>query len=258
MSEINSITDRNINDGLINYPLLEMVIHVMGNGLATISGYTQLLQRAISTQAQEAFSPERAVWQQHHERWLRYIQTMRQSETLLNDFLAQLREFSQEATKERFSQCVMRTDLVLLLKRIIERLAPLHQDRTMQTHLPVQPLYIMCDPLWMEVVLEHVINHTVDAHPLSTPVDIGIKRDEDPCNMLQEARIEIRIKRGLLRQNSGTEERFETRSPMLDTRELDVCATVCREILREYGGRIWSEQEAEQEEIVSVALPLVE
>ena len=45
---------------------------------------------------------------------------------------------------------------------------------------------------------------------------------------------------------------------MLDTRELDVCATVCREILREYGGRIWSEQEAEQEEIVSVALPLVE
>ncbi len=258
MSEINSITDRNINDGLINYPLLEMVIHVMGNGLATISGYTQLLQRAISTQAQEAFSPERAVWQQHHERWLRYIQTMRQSETLLNDFLAQLREFSQEATKERFSQCVMRTDLVLLLKRIIERLAPLHQDRTMQTHLPVQPLYIMCDPLWMEVVLEHVINHTVDAHALSTPVDIGIKHDGDPCNMLHEARIEIRINRGLLRQNSGTEERFETRSRALDTRELDVCATVCREILREYGGRIWSEQEAEQEEIVSLALPLVE
>ena len=233
--------DRNRSDGLIHYSLLEVVIHVMGNGLATISGYTQLLQRAISTQAQEAFSPEWEVWQQYNERWLRYVQTMRQSETLLNDFLSQLREFSQEATKERFSQCVMRTDLVLLLKRSIERLAPLHQDRTMQTHLPVQPLYIMCDPLWMEVVLEHVINHTVDAHPLSTPVDIG-----------------IRIKRSLLRQNSGTEERFETRSPMLDTRELDVCATLCREILREYGGRIWSEQEAEQEEIVSLALPLVE
>jgi hypothetical protein len=83
--------DRNRSDGLIHYSLLEVVIHVMGNGLATISGYTQLLQRAISTQAQEAFSPEWEVWQQYNERWLRYVQTMRQSETLLNDFLSQLR-----------------------------------------------------------------------------------------------------------------------------------------------------------------------
>ena len=152
----------------------------------------------------------------------------------------------------------MRTDLVLLLKRSIERLAPLHQDRTMLLHLPVQPLYIMCDPFWMELVLDHVIIHTVDASTLSTPVDIRIKHDEDSCTMLREARIEICIKRGPLRQNSGTEERFETRSRTLDTRELDVCAAVCREVLREYGGRIWSAQEAEQEEIVSLALPLVE
>jgi signal transduction histidine kinase len=183
---------------------------------------------------------------------------MRHRETLLNDFLAQLRELSPMATKARFSQCFVRTDLVLLLRRIIERLAPLHRDHPMRTHLPVQPLYVMCDLFWIELVLEHVINHTVDAHTLSTPVDIWIEHYEDPSDMLPEARIGIRIKRGLIRQKSGTEERFETWSRALDTREQDVCIAVCREVLREHGGRIWNEQEAEQGEIVYLALPQVE
>jgi len=258
MSEINRTMDSSISDNLAKYSLLGITIHVIGNQLAAISGYTQLLQRAVSIQAQEAFSPERDRWQLQKERWLRYLQIMRQSETLLNDFLAQLRVLSQEATKERFTQCVVRTDLVLLLRRIVEQLAPLHQDRTIQTHLPVQPLFVKCDLLWMELLLEHVINHTLDAHTLSTPVDIGIKLSEDPSTMLQEARIEIRIKSGPLGQTPGTEERFEAWPLTLDPRDLDVCRAVIRMILREHGGRMWSEQEAEQEEIVVLTLPLVE
>jgi signal transduction histidine kinase len=257
-SEINSNVGRRISDGPISSLLLEMILHEMGNGFAVISGYTHLLQRAVSTQAQAAFPPELDVWQQQNERWLFYLQTMRHREALMNDFLAQLRELSPMATKERFSQCFVRTDLVLLLGRIIERLAPLHQDRTMQIHLPVQPLYVMCDLLWIELVLEHVINHTLDAHMLSTPVDIWIEHYEDPSKMLQEARIGIRINRGPIRQKSGTEERFETWSQALGTRDQDVCIAVCREVLREHGGRIWNEQEAEQEEIVYLALPQVE
>jgi signal transduction histidine kinase len=258
MSEINSNMSRRISDGPISSLLLEMILHVMGNGFAVIWGYTHLLQRAVSTQAQAAFPPELDIWQQQNERWLSYLQTMRHEETLLNDFLAQLRELWPMATKERFSQCFVRTDLVLLLRRITERLAPLHQNRTIQTHLPVQPLYVMCDLLWIELVLEHVINHTVDAHTLSTPVDIWIEHYEDPSKMLQEARIGIRIKRGLIRQKPGTEERFETWSQTLDTRGQDVCIAVCREVLREHGGRIWNEQKAEQEEVVYLALPQVE
>lgn len=258
MSDTNSNAGRPLHDGPISSLLLEMILHVMGNGFAVIWGYTQLLQRTVSTQAQAAFPPELDIWQQQHERWLFYLQTMRHEETLLNDFLTQLREIWPVATKEGFSQCFVRTDLVLLLKRIIERLAPLHQDRTMQTHLPVQPLYVMCDQFWIELVLEHVINHTVDAHTLSTPVDIVLEPYEDPSTKLHEARIGIRINRGLLRQKSGTEGRFETWSQTLDTREQDVCIAVCREVLREHGGRIWTEQEAGQEEIVYLALPQVE
>jgi signal transduction histidine kinase len=89
-------------------------------------------------------------------------------------------------------------------------------------------------------------------------VDIWIEHYEDPSKMLQEARIGIRIKRGPIRQKSETEERFETWSQTLGTREQDVCIAVCREVLREHGGRIWNEQEAEQEEIVFLALPQVE
>ena len=258
MSEINSNMGRPIRDGPINSLLLEMILHEMGNGFAVISGYTQLLQRAVSRQAQAAFPPELDVWQQQHERCLGYLQIMQYRETLLNDFLAQLRELSPQATKERFSQCLARTDLVLLLKRIIDRLAPLHPDRTIQTHLPVQPLYVMCDLLWIELVLEHVINHTLDAHTLSTPVVIGIEHYADPSKMFHEVRIGIRIKRGLLGQKSGTEERFETWSQTLGKREQDVCIAVCREVLQEHGGRIWSERKAKQEEIVYLALPQVE
>jgi signal transduction histidine kinase len=249
---------KSISDDLAKYSLLEITIHVIGNELTVISGYTQLLQRAASTHTQEAFSPERDRRQQQNEQWLYYLQIMRQRETLLNDFLAQLRVLSQEATKKRLSQCVVRTDLVLLLRQIIEQLAPLRQDRTIQTHLPVQPLYVLCDLFLMELLLEHIITHTVDAHTLSTPVDIGIKHSKDPSTMLQEARIEIRIKSGLLRQQSGTDEPFEIWSLTLDPRDLDICKVLCRAILYEHGGRMWIEQEAEQEEIVVLTLPLME
>ena len=88
MSEINSNVGRSISDGPISSLLLEMMLHVMGNGFAVIWGYTQLLQRAVSTQAQAAFPPELDEWQQQHERWVGYLQTMQHSETLLDDFLA--------------------------------------------------------------------------------------------------------------------------------------------------------------------------
>ena len=74
MSDINSDMGRPLRDGPISSLLLEMILHVMGNGFAVIGGYTHLLHGGVSTQAQAAFPPELDVWQQQHERWLGYLQ----------------------------------------------------------------------------------------------------------------------------------------------------------------------------------------
>jgi hypothetical protein len=103
---------------------------------------------------------------------------------------------------------------------------------------------------------EDEFDHTVEAQTLSTPVDIGIKRAEDPVSMLYEASIEIRIQSGPLRQQSGLEDPFELWSRTLNAKDREICSTLCREVLREYGGRIWIERTAKQEAIVSLTLPL--
>src|SRR5258708_27668907 len=62
MSEIDSSRATSVDADFTAYPLLDAIVHVMGNGLVTILGYTQLLQKAISTQEQVACSPELAGW----------------------------------------------------------------------------------------------------------------------------------------------------------------------------------------------------
>jgi hypothetical protein len=256
MSDIDRSRAPHEEGGFTVYPLLDAIIHVMGNGLAALSGYTQLLQKAISTQARGACAPEWEGWHQQHERWLSYVQIMREREILLNDFLNQMRTFSQKVAQEPFNQYLTRVDLMLLLGHLIEYVRTLHQDRAIQAHLSVQPLYVLCDPLWMELTLAHILDHTVEAHTISTPVDIGIKRAQDPVSMLDEASIEIRIQSGLLRQPSGLEDPFELWSRTLNAKDREICSTFCREVLREYGGRSWTERTAKQEEIVSLTLPL--
>jgi len=258
MSESDNIADRSLDDGVSAYPLLDAIVHVMGNGLAAISGYTQLLQKAISAQARFTSIPELEGWQRQQERCLAYLQIMHERGALLNDFLNQLRAFSQEATKEHFHHYLTRIDLVLLLRRVVECVAPLHQDRTIQLHLSAQPLYVMGDLLWMELTLEHVIDHTVEAYTRATPIDIGIKCQEDPASRLYEARIEIGVHSGPLQPTSGPEEPFEGWLRTLGAKDLEICRTFCREVLREHGGRIWIERAADQEEIISLALPLIQ
>ena len=149
---------------------------------------------------------------------------------------------SSVATYERLSRSFVRADLVVLLRQIIERLVPLYPDHTLRVHLSVQPLFVRCDPFWIALVLEHVMSHTIAAHTASTPADVSLEPSTDSSHMVQEAKIALHLKRTLL----------------LSPEERELCFAICREVLREHGGRIWNEQRGEQGEIVCLALPLVE
>lgn len=238
---------KGIREAPINYALLKLIHHEVGNGLAVLSGYRRLLQRAISTQAQEAFPPTQDVWQYRNEQWLGYLQTMQDREMRLNNLLVQLRELSPGATDEPLCQNFVRTDLVVLLGRVIEQLVPLSADYIVQVTMPAQPLFIMCDPFWMEVLLEHVINV---GHTDTMPAEIRL--EPFPNHMGREAKITLRLRSDLPRRTPGREGRFEAQVWVQG--ETEVCSALCHEILHEHGGRIWSEQEGS----ISFALPLVE
>jgi len=244
--------------GPINSRLLIQIHHELGNGLAVLSGYRHLLQRAISLQAQETAPPEPDVWRHRNEQWLSYLHVMHDRETLLLNFLARIRALSPGATYERFCQRFVQADLVVVLRRIIERLVPLYPDHTLRVHMPIQALFIMCDPFCIELILEHIMSHTIAAHTASTPIDIRLEPSTASSPMVQEAKIAIHIKRTLPGPNPGKEEMSETWSQVLSQSDREICLAVCREVLQEHGGRIWNEQGGEQEEIVFLALPLVE
>jgi hypothetical protein len=194
---------------------------------------------------------------QRHEKCLSYLRTMKQSEEYVDNFLIQLRGCTLATTKRSFYEHLVNTDLVPLCNHIIEKLAPLYKNVPLQTHLPVQPLIVLCNRLWIELALETIVNHTVAAHTASTPVVIRVEKYHDLSNDLQKARMEIHITRGSLEQPSGTEEIFERWSHMLDERGQDVCLMLAGGILREHGGHLWRKQEAEQREVVYAELPLV-
>ena len=236
----------------INYALLKLIHHELGNGLAVLSGYRQLLQRAISTQAQEAFPPTRDVWQYRNEQLLGYLQTMQGREMRLNNLLAQLRELSPGETGEPLSQNFVRTDLVVLLGQVIEQLAQLSPDHILQATMPDQSLFIMCDHFWMEILLEHVIHYMYVVRTDSMPIEIHL--EPFPNHMGREAKITLRVRSDLPRLTPEREGWFEAQLRVLEQNEIDVCLALCHEILHEHGGQIWSEQEG----IISLTLPLAE
>lgn len=238
---------KSIREAPINYALLKLIHHEVGNGLAVLSGYRRLLQRAISTQTQEAFPPTWDVWQDRKEHWLGYLQTMHNREMRLKDLLVQLRELSPGATDEPLCQNFVRTDLVVLLGQVIEQLVPLSPDHIVQVTMPAQPLFIMCDPFWMQVLLEHVINAE---HTDIMPAEIHL--EPFPNHMGREAKITLRLRSDLPGPASGREGRFEAQVWVQG--EAEACSALCHEILHEHGGQIWSEQEGS----LSLALPLVE
>jgi signal transduction histidine kinase len=242
---------------LKNYSLAVLIHHMVGNELAIISGYTQLLLREEAMQEKDLYLLDSKELAQHHEKRASYLRIMKQSEEYLNNFLIQLRDCSLATTKRRFNECMERTDVVSLCRQIVEKLMPFYKDYPPQTLFPSQPLYVICNRIWITLALDTIVNHTIAARTASTPVIIGVEEYTDPSHDLQEAKIGIHITRGVMEQKSGTEGIFEMWSQMHEESGQDVCVALSDGILREHGGRLWSEQEAEQREAVYAALPLV-
>jgi signal transduction histidine kinase len=243
---------KRIREAPINYALLKLVYHEVGNGLAVLSGYRHLLQHAISTQAQEASSPTQENWHERNEKWLGYLQTMDSRERRLNDLLVQLRELSPRTTDQSLCQNFVRTDLVVLLGWAIEQRAPLFPDSILHVSMPAQPLFIMCDPFWLEVLLEHILNYLFIGH--TDPMSAEVHLELFPNPMGREAKITLRLRSDLPGLTPGREEEFGAQVRVLEQGEMEVCLALCHEILREHGGQIWSEQEGS----LSLALPLAE
>lgn len=243
---------KRIREGPVNYALLKLIHHEVGNDLAVLSGYRQLLQHAILTQAQEAFPLTRDTWQDWNDHLLGYLQTMHDREMRLSNLLLQIRELSPDAKDEPLCQNFVQTDLVVLLKRIVEQRVLLCPDYIVQTNLPAQALFIKCDPFWMEVLLEHIINYVIVGHTVPIPAEIHLERF--PNHMGRKAKMTLRLRNDLPGLSPGGEGKFAGQLRAIYKDETEVCLALCHEILHEHRGQIWSEQE----EVISLVLPLAE
>jgi signal transduction histidine kinase len=245
---------KRVREAPINDALLKLIHHELGNGLAVLSGYRHLLQQEISKQAPEAFSPTRDVWLARKEHWLGYLQTMRGREMRLHTLLVQLRELSTRGTDEPLCRNVVRTDLVVLLGQVIEQRVPLYPAHILQASMPAQPLFVMCDPFWLGVLLEHLLSYIVTVYTTTMPTEIHL--EPFPNHMGREAKITFRIRSDLPRRPPERDGVFEAqvRDLHLQQGEQEACLALCHEILHEHGGQIWSEQEG----MIALALPLAE
>ncbi|GHO87517.1 HAMP domain-containing histidine kinase [Dictyobacter formicarum] len=254
MPELNANTCKIFKANLGHYSLLEIIHHVVGNELAIIVGYTNRLQRAIWTSEQPL---EQKAWAQSREKWEDYLRIITQKEAQLNDFLTQIRVLTLHPADERFCSTMLKLDVTGLVQKIIDRLFPLFCDQEIQVHVPEQPYFIVCDPLWIEVVLEHLFTHNLAFHDGSEPATISLECRDEPAYHLHEVQISIRVtKRPVKRIPIAEGKMFETWSQTLDQRDQDVCIALCYDILQKHGGRLWTEQGQEQAESMIIALPL--
>ena len=238
---------KRLREAPINDALLKLIHHELGNGLVVLAGYRHLLQQAISQQASEAFSPTK-------EQWLGYLQTMRGRELRLRGLLVELRELWAGGTDEPLCRNVVRTDLVVLLGQVIEQRVPLYPAHILQASMPAQPLFVMCDPFWLGVLLEHLLSYIVTVYTTTMPTEIHL--EPFPNHMGREAKITFRIRSDLPRRPPERDGVFEAqvRDLHLQQGESEACLALCHEILHEHGGQIWSEQEG----MIALALPLAE
>ncbi|GHO51044.1 hypothetical protein [Ktedonospora formicarum] len=253
MTQSNIDVVKSVKDAPINYALLKLIHHEVGNGLAVLSGYRHLLQRTISARAQETFPPTQEAWQDRNDCCLGYLQTMQDREKRLNDLLAQLRELAPEATDERLCQNKVRADLVAIFRQVIEQRIPLYPDGIVQVSIPTQPLFIMCDSFWLQALFEHILlNYIFTGQTVTKPAEIHLA----PFSNLmgQEAQITIRFKNDLPRHTTEKIGEFGAEIRIFEHGEVEACLALCHEILHEHGGQIWSEQEGG----FSLALPLVD
>lgn len=252
MANIESDLVKRIIVAPINYALLKLIHHEVGNGLAVLSGYRHLLQKAISAQAQEPFPPTQEVWQDRYERVSGYLRIMQAREICLNNLLAQLRKLSSEATDEPLCQRFVQTDLAALLVRVIEQRTLLCPNCVLQVRMPAQPLFIMCDPFWIQVLFEHIFfNHIAEC---KDTVSTKIYLEPIQNSMGREAKVTSCFVHGPPKLTPEKEKEFEALVQQLEQEEVEACLALNHKILHEHGGQLWSEKEGS----ISLALPLTE
>ncbi|GHO65353.1 hypothetical protein KSC_042450 [Ktedonobacter sp. SOSP1-52] len=247
-----------ISESLINYSLLEIIHHVMGNGLATISGYTQLLEHVIHSEPQEDSTDPKRGWAKNKQRCDLYLQAMQSTETRLNTFLSRLRDLSANLDKEHFSARFVKNNLSLLVEEITNQLRPLYERDVWHLELSATPCYIMCDSQWLIFALEHILMHLTTNHARTVPVDVKVMLCQDAAYALHEARVAIHIHDTLMARRSKSTELFEVWSQTLDERDQNICTALCYKVIREHGGHLWSEQDSSEQEIIYVSFPLAE
>lgn len=239
-----------IREAPINYALLKLVHHEVGNGLAVLSGYRQMLQQAISAQDQKSFPPTRDAWQDQNMRELGYLRAMHDREIRLNNLLEQLRKLSPGVTDEPLCQHFVRTDLVALLGLVIKQRMLLCPDCLLQVSMPAQPLFIMCNPFWLQVLLEHVFFN----YPLTKQTDIVPAEIRLESLMGQEAKITLHLRGDLPGLPCEREKGLEPLIRQLEQDESEACLVLNHKILSEHGGHLWSEETG----CLSLTLPLAE
>ncbi|WP_201366203.1 hypothetical protein [Dictyobacter formicarum] len=119
--------------------------------------------------------------------------------------------------------------------------------------MPAQPLFIMCDPFWMQVLFEHILfNQIIVRYTDTVPAEIHL--EPFPNSMGREAKITSRFGSDLPKLTPEREREFEALVRQLEQDEMEACLALDHKILHEHGGYLWSEKEGS----ISLALPLAE
>ncbi|GHO47101.1 hypothetical protein [Ktedonospora formicarum] len=246
MSELKKTTCKTLKENLTQYSLLEILHHEVGNGLAVISGYTQMLQRArFSSSSLES------------EASCAYLTKLEQRMVQLNEFLTHIRKFVFQPSDTRFCEKLITTDLAILVQQVFERLAPLYAEKPIEVHFPSQQLCVRCDVLWIEFVLEHVLSHNMAFHEGPSSLHLTLECHKTAVQERGEARMGIHIcMRHPKRSHVTRSDIFGSWSQTLDQHDQDICMSLCEDILQMHGGRIWSELKSRRMFSMYIALPL--
>jgi two-component system CheB/CheR fusion protein len=229
---------------LLKDDFLTLASHELRTPLSSILGNAQLLQRNIQRQmnvTRESVNGNGTAKSDVDEEVLmleRIIHQVRRMDKLVGEMMDITRMRAELFQLEKRQH----VNIVELVRRVVEQ-DPINTRHKLNLHTDAQELFVTCDEIRVEQVLNNLLSNAIKYSPKGTPIEVGV--ESRPDNEPKEVVVWVRDKGPGINEKEQLNifDRFyrTQNKKRVRVEGLGLGLYIAHEIIRQHGGQIWLE-----------------